>query len=143
MEWYFKLYRKINDKNYDIVIENTGGDEDYQNSLDMISLRDGFLLVFAINDKNSFDLIPSKIERIIKVKHDEAIPMILVGNKQDLANNREVSYDEAKKLADSWNIEYIETSARNNINCYEAFDHLAVKIYESRPKRSSCPCFIY
>ena len=143
MEWYFKLYRKINDKNYDIVIENTGGDEDYQNSLDMISLRDGFLLVFAINDKNSFDLIPSKIERIIKVKHDEASPMILVGNKQDLANKREVSYDEAKKLADSWNIEYIETSARNNINCYEAFDHLAVKIYESRPKRSSCPCFIY
>ena len=135
---------KIDDKLFKIEILDTAGEDDYPQMLDMwINFGQGFLLVFAINDKNSFDLIPSKIERIIKGKHDESIPMILVGNKQDLVNNREVSYEEAKKLADSWNIEYIETSARNNINCYEAFDHLAVKIYESRPKRSSCPCFIY
>ena len=88
-----------------------------------------------------------KIERIIKEKHDEAFPMILVGNKQDLTNNREVSYDEAKQLADSWNIEYIETSAKTNFNCDEAFKHLSVKIYEyksrQKRKRSSCPCSIY
>ena len=121
--------------------------EDNQSIWDMwIYFGDGFLLVFAINDKNSFDLIPSKIECIIKQKHDEAFPMILIGNKQDLTNNREVSYDEAKKLADSWNMEYIETSAQTNFNCDEAFENLAVKIYESRPKikRSSfCPCSIY
>ena len=112
-----------------------------------IKYGEGFLLVFAINDKNSFDLIPQKIERIIKEKHDEAFPMILVGSKQDLTNNREVSYDEAKQLADSWNIEYIETSAKNNFNCDEAFEHLAPKIYEyksrQKRKRSSCPCSIY
>ena len=110
-----------------------------------IKYGEGFLLVFAINDKNSFDLIPQKIERIIKEKHDEAFPMILVGSKQDLTNNREVSYDEAKQSADSWNIDYIETSAKTNFNCKEAFENLTVKIYESRPKikRWLCPCSIY
>ena len=108
---------------------------------------EGFLLVFAINDKSSFDLIPSKIESIIKRKHDETIPMVLVGNKQDLDNNREVSYDTAKQLADSWNMEYIEASAKINLNCDEAFEHLAAKVYEYKKnlkmKRSSCPCSIY
>ena len=73
-------------------------------------------------------------------------PIILVGNKQDLAHNREVSYDDAKQLADSWNIEYIETSVNTNFNCIEPFDHLAVKIYESRllkKNKSTCPCSIY
>ena len=110
-----------------------------------INFAEGFLLVFSLNDKNSFDLIPSKIESIIKQKHEEGCPMILVGNKQDLTNNREVPYDDAKKLADSWKIEYIETSAKTNFNCKEVFENLAIKIYESRPKikRSSCPCSIY
>ena len=138
---------KIDDKLFKIEIVDTYKVDDYPQMLDMwINFGDGFLLVFAINDKNSFDLIPSKIECIIKQKHDEAFPMILIGNKQDLTNNREVSYDEAKKLADSWNMEYIETSAQTNFNCDEAFENLAVKIYESRPKikRSSfCPCSIY
>ena len=137
---------KIDDKLFKIEILDTAGEDDYPQMLDMwINFGEGFLLVFAINDKNSFDLIPSKIECIIKQKHDEAFPMILIGNKQDLTNNREVSYEEAKKLADSWNIDYIETSAKTNFYCKEAFENLAVKIYESRPKikRSSCPCSIY
>ena len=125
---------------------DTFGGEDNQIIWDMwIYFGDGFLLVFAINDKNSFDLIPKIIENIIKLKHDKAFPMILVGNKQDLDNNREVSYEEAKQLADSWNIEYIETSTLIQFNCNEAFEHLAVKINEFRQnkKRSSCPCSIY
>ena len=111
-----------------------------------ISFGQGFLLVFAINDKTSFDLIPSKRERIIKGKHGEMCPMILVGNKQDLASDREVLYDDAKKLADSWNIDYIETSAKTNFNCKEVFESMAIKIYESTKKTkkpSSCPCSIY
>ena len=139
-------FTRINDKNYEIEIFDADGDEDYQNMLDMwISFGNGFLLVFAINDKSSFDYIPSKIERIIKKKHDKEFPMILVGNKLDLADNREVSYDEAKKLADFWNIDYIETSTTTNYNCDEIFDHLTEKIYEfrSKTKRSKCPCSIY
>ena len=139
---------KIDDKYCEIEIYILNNDEYYQNNIDSwMDYGDGFLLVFAINDKSSFDLIPSKIESIIKRKHDETIPMVLVGNKQDLDNNREVSYDTAKQLADSWNMEYIEASAKINLNCDEAFEHLAAKVYEYKKnlkmKRSSCPCSIY
>ena len=146
LEDRYKIDTKIDDKLYRIEILDTAGEDDYQQMMDTwISFGEGFLLVFAINDKESFDLIPSKRDRIIKGKHGEKCPMILVGNKQDLANNREVPYDDAKKLADSWEIDYIETSAKTDFNCKEAFESLAVKINESKKKtkRSSCPCNIY
>ena len=54
--------------------------------------------------------------------------MLLVGNKQDLEKERQVLYKDAKALADSWGIEYIETSAKTNFNCKEAFELLAKKI---------------
>ena len=137
---------KIEDKLYKIEILDTAGEDDYPQMLDMwVNYAEGFLLVFAINDKNSFDLIPEKRDHIIEGKQVGSYPMILVGNKQDLTNNREVSYDDAKQLADSWNIDYIETSAKTNFNCKETFEQLAVKIYESRSKIKglSCPCSIY
>ena len=148
LEDRIKTGTKIDDKYCEIEIYILNNDEYYQNYIDRwMDYGDGFLLVFAINDKSSFDLIPSYIESIIKRKHDEAFPMVLVGNKQDLDNNREVSYDTAKQLADSWNMEYIEASAKINLNCDEAFEHLAAKVYEYKKnlkmKRSSCPCSIY
>ena len=42
--------------------------------------------------------------------------MILVGNKQDLSDKREVQYDDAKKLAESQGIDYIQTFAKTNLN---------------------------
>ncbi len=94
-----------------------------------ISFGDGFLLVFAINDKESFELLKSKHDRVIKGKHgDDKCPILLVGNKQDLEKERTVEFAEAKQLADSWKAEYIETSAKTNFNCKEAFEKLALKI---------------
>ena len=93
-----------------------------------ISFGEGFLLVFAINDKESFELLNGKRERVLKGKHGVKCPILLVGNKQDLEQERTVTYAEAKALADSWGSEYIETSAKNNFNCKKAFEKLAKKI---------------
>ena len=46
------------------------------------------------------------------MKNDEKIPFLLVGNMSDLVDQRKVSSEEAKQRAQSWNVEYIETSAR-------------------------------
>ena len=108
-----------------------------------INFGEGFLLVFALNDKESFSLLRSKRERILKGKHGQKTPMILVGNKQDL-KDRQVQFSEAKQLADLWGIEYIETSAKTNFNVKEAFEKLVLKISASRnkPKSGGCPCNI-
>ena len=109
--------------------------------LDMwISFGEGFLLVFAINDKESFNLLKSKHDRVLKGKHGNKCPILLIGNKQDLENEREVQYSEAKQLADSWGIEYMETSAKTNFNCKEAFEKLALEIIKTKTLLSEKKC---
>ena len=107
--------------NTTIEILDTAGEEDYQNLLDMwINYAEGFLLVFAINDKESFNALKGKYDRIMKVKGTNC-PIILVGNKCDLESAREVQEAEAKELAQSWNCEYVETSALKEVNCKTPF----------------------
>ena len=133
----YKSNLNIEGTNYEVEILDTAGEEDYQNMMDMwISFGEGFLLVFAINDKESFNLIKSKHDRILKGKHGVKCPILLVGNKQDLENERQVNYSEAKEMADKWGIEYIETSAKTNFNCKEAFEMLAQKIVQKKGKNS-------
>ncbi len=106
-----------------------------------ISFGEGFLLVFAINDLESFELLKGKYDRVMKGKHGVKCPILLVGNKQDLTNERKVDYEQAKKTADQWGIEYIETSAKTNFNCKEAFEKLAQKIVEMKKKdKDDKPC---
>ena len=65
LEDRYKFGKKIEDKLYKKEILENCWEDDYQQMMDTwISFRQGFLLVFAINDKISFDLIPPKGERI-------------------------------------------------------------------------------
>ena len=122
-------------------ILDTAGEEDYQNMMDMwISFGEGFLLVFAINDKESFTLLKGKHDRVLKGKHGVKCPILLVGNKQDLENERQVTYAEAKAQADSWGIEYMETSAKTNFNCKEALEKLVKEVVRIKSNGSGCPC---
>ena len=137
----------IDNKSYNIHILDTYGHDEYQNMFEMwISSGEGFLLVFSINDRKSFEELNWRKERIIKAKHGVFVPMVLVGNKQDLENERKVSYEEAKQLADSWGIEYIETSTKTNYNCKETFEAIIMKVVSTKikPKKSSCcNCLIF
>lgn len=140
-------YINIEGKDYKVEILDTGGEEDYQNMIGMwISFGDGFLLVFDITDYESFEYIKGKYKRILMSKHGEKVPIILVGNKKELENKRKVSFEEAKKLADCWGIEYIETSAKENLNCYEVFEKLSKEIlknYSKNKKKIRKGCNIY
>ena len=69
--------------------------------------------------------------------------MILVGNNQELDNKRKVSYKEAKDLADSWGIEYIETSAKTGFNVKEVFEKLIQEIIaDKKEKNKNKKCII-
>ena len=57
--------------------------------------------------------------------------LILIGNKLDLAKQRQVSYEEARQFAEDNDMMYIETSAKTNDNVDEAFFQLARKIVQS------------
>jgi len=52
----------------------------------------------------------------VRVKNDEFVPFILVGNKMDLESKRQVSLDAAHNCATQWNVAYVETSAKTRDN---------------------------
>lgn len=51
-------------------------------------------------------------EQILRVKNDENIPFLLVGNKCDLEDKRKVTFQEANERAKQWGVTYVETSAK-------------------------------
>lgn len=71
-------------------------------------------------------------EQILRVKVDDHVPMILVGNKIDLQEQRVVSADEAKALAHSWGVPYEETSAKTRYNVEKVFYDLVLVIKERK-----------
>ena len=55
-------------------------------------------------------------EQILRVKSDERIPFLLVGNKMDLEERRQVPVDVAQSRASQWSVPYVETSAKTRAN---------------------------
>ena len=106
---------------------DTAGEEDYQNMLDQwVTSADGFILVFAINDLETFEALPAKVRRIEKNERGK-LPKILVGNKCDLQDERKVTMEQAKAYAESIKAKYYETSALTdeNKNVKKVFEECA------------------
>jgi len=55
-------------------------------------------------------------EQILRVKSDENIPFLLVGNKSDLQEKRKVSLAEAQARSQQWGVPYVESSAKTKDN---------------------------
>lgn len=55
-------------------------------------------------------------EQILRVKNDESIPFLLVGNKCDLHDKRKVPLSECQGRAQQWGVPYVETSAKTREN---------------------------
>ena len=93
----------------------------------------GYILVYDIRDRKSFDLIKKIYEQIAELSGN--ISKILVGAKSDKNleindNNeeRQVSYDEGKKLAEKIHCPFLEVSSQDNKNIEEIFRLLLIEI---------------
>ncbi|KAL2260081.1 hypothetical protein VTK26DRAFT_6034 [Humicola hyalothermophila] len=98
-----------------IVLEilDTAGTEQFVAMRDLyMKTGQGFLLVFSIASKTSFEELESLRDDIIRIKDDEDIPIVIVGNKADLEDQRAVDRVKAVNLSQRWNVPYYEASAR-------------------------------
>ncbi|XP_029066846.1 ras-related protein R-Ras isoform X1 [Monodon monoceros] len=115
----------------------------------------GFLLVFAINDRQSFNEVGKLFTQILRVKDRDDFPIVLVGNKADLETQRQVPRSEASTFSASHHVAYFEASAKLRLNVDEAFEQLvrAVRKYQEqelppcppsapRKKEGGCPCVL-
>jgi GTPase KRas len=102
-----------------------------------INSGQGFLVVYSITNRESFDAIPDMRDKILMVKdEDDTFPMVLIGNKCDLEKSREVPHAEGAELAKKWNIPFFETSAKARINVEEAFITVVREIRKRERNRS-------
>jgi GTPase SAR1 family protein len=104
---------------------DTAGQERFR-SLTASFFRDamGFLLVFDLTNETSFINVRNWISEIQSNAYSENVNMILVGNKCDLDSERIISKARALEFAAQNHVDYIETSALNNINVAESVELL-------------------
>lgn len=89
----------------------------------------GFLLVFSITSLSSLTELYELRDQIVRIQDDPLIPLVIVGNKCDLEEDRAVSRSKAFQVTQSWNnAPYYETSARARRNVDEAFVDLCRQI---------------
>lgn len=76
----------------------------------------GYVLVYSISSKSSFDMIKIIRDKILDFTGLETVPCVIVGNKSDLNIQRQVTTQEGLDLAQSWNCPFVETSAKHDEN---------------------------
>jgi len=125
-------YRKqcvIDDEVALLDVLDTAGQEEYSAMREQyMRTGEGFLLVYSITSRTSFDEIPTFQQQILRVKDKDYFPVIVVGNKCDLEVERAVSQQEGRELAQHFGCKFIETSAKSRINVDEAFYNLVREI---------------
>ncbi|KAM4639593.1 DIRA2 protein, partial [Probosciger aterrimus] len=90
-----------------------------------ISKGHAFILVYSITSRQSLEELKPIYEQICQIKGDiENIPIMLVGNKNDESQNREVDSSEGEAMAKKWKCAFMETSAKLNHNVKELFQEL-------------------
>merc|ERR1719222_972375 len=62
----------------------------------------GFLFVYAITDRSSFDQLTSLRDQLLRAKDAEHIPYVVVGNKCDLESERQITKTEGSEIAESF-----------------------------------------
>lgn len=88
----------------------------------------GVLLVYDITRKSTFNNITNWLTDARRLTNPNTV-IFLIGNKADLEEHRDVSYEEGKQLADEHKLMFVECSAKSGTNVDDVFIETARKVY--------------
>eukprot|EP01119_Soliformovum_irregulare_P018787 TRINITY_DN5824_c0_g1_i1.p1 TRINITY_DN5824_c0_g1~~TRINITY_DN5824_c0_g1_i1.p1 ORF type:complete len:182 (-),score=34.56 TRINITY_DN5824_c0_g1_i1:32-577(-) len=118
----------VDGKSIPFTVEIHPAQEEYTALIrDAVQVADGILLVYAIDDRRTWEAIGTWLSL---VKKDA--PKLLVGNKSDLDHERKVSKEEASKYAQEQGMAFIEVSAKTGDNIKEAVSMIALLIDQKK-----------
>ena len=113
-----------------VQIWDTAGQERYRSITNAYYKgAKGGLLIFDLTRRSTFDSIDKWIPDL-KTKGDENMVIVLIGNKNDLKEQRQVSTEEGEKKAKLFKLAYMETSALDGNNIENAFNELINTVYK-------------
>ena len=115
---------EMNSKKIRLQIWDTAGQERFRNiAKNYYQSSDGFIVVYDITNNESFQTLDYWVEEI-KSNSQELSRMILVGNKCDIEEGRQVKKEEGKEYAKKKELKFYEVSAKDGTNVNKAFDDL-------------------
>lgn len=110
---------------YDCEIIDTAGQDEYTLfSHKYANGVHGYVLVYSINSRQSFDMIQTIYDKILDYSGMGSMPMVIVGQKADLSGERRVTTAEGQALAKKLKAGFVESSAKDNTNVDKAFNVL-------------------
>jgi GTPase SAR1 family protein len=99
-----------------------------------------FVFVFSVTDPASFSALFNIVRHVSKLRWEfKDMPMIIIGTKADLIQQRKVSIEEAKKFADEWAIKYQEISVSDIKEVNSLMESITKQIIDYRIMRRSHP----
>jgi GTPase KRas protein len=116
-----------------LEILDTAGQEEYIALRDQYIYRgEGFMLVYSITSRASFEELDSLYQSILNVKDTESWPVVVVGNKCDLEKDRDVSTAEGKEFAAHIGAPFFEASAKSRLNVEDSYYQLVREVRKHR-----------
>ncbi len=125
----------INEETIKLQLWDTGGQEFVMSLLPFyFSGAAAGVLVFDITNRNSFNSLDYWLKQIRQNAGN--VPVVLAGNKIDIANQRKVSSEEAQTFAVDKNLIYLETSAKTGVSVPDLFEGLVKVIMDNEAKKA-------
>ena len=120
----------VNGKTVKLQLWDTAGQEKYKSMVSSYYRGANVaLIIFDITNHKSFESLPNWIENFYK-NGPEQKNIILIGNKKDLEEERQVTQEEAEAFSETNNMIYFETSAKDGDNIDYVFNYTAEKLLE-------------
>ena len=112
-------------------IWDTAGQERFKSmSVQVIKNSDAVILVYSIDDVNSFKALDLWLRKLNETSDLTKKPIIIIGNKSDVEENqRQVTEIEGRQYAESKGYHFYETSAKTGANVREAFNDIFEQLY--------------
>ena len=130
VEYKIKMFQ-YRDFQVKLQIWDTAGQERFHSiTNNFFHNADGILFVYDITNAKSFEGVKNWIKEAEEV--GDYFQRIIIGNKSDLEDERQVSLEELNEYANEEKINFYETSAKNNINLKEVFSRIVELIFENK-----------
>ena len=130
LDYVSTTYKSPKGEDIAVKIWDTAGQERFKTiTYSFYKQANGVIVTFDVTNQLSFTNVKTWLESIYQ-HADPSIVKVLVGNKIDLEDERKVTAEEARALAEQHKMQYFETSAKLNKNIDELMQHLMEQVYK-------------